>query len=616
MTSKRSKLRYMPALDGLRGVAVIGVILFHAGVVSGGFLGVDLFFVLSGFLITSLLLKEREEQQRVDLLQFWVRRARRLLPPLLLVLTAVALYAATLAAPTELSRIRDDGIASLFYYANWQALSSEQSYWDLFSIPSPLAHCWSLAIEEQFYLLWPLLVITLWRFSPRRARNLLLTLCTVGTLMSWGWLAYHYLPDVDTSRAYFGTDTRASALFIGAAFAAWRKEADSVTVQPALGAAAVVATLFLLVSWWWFHGHSPWLYWGGFAVCQVAVVVLLAECAQATPGLVGKTLSWPPLRYVGQISYGLYLWHWPLFVVVSEARLGFGGVPLLALRLSLSLLLAVACHRFVERPLSRVQFSSRAALQLSGAIVAVAGLLVVTTQPRAHAATRDRLWLPADSAAQPPLSLLVAGDSVAERVAEQLLPLQGNFALQLTAGAQRGCGLIDRAARLRLPGGRIVAPSRECPPLADRWQAAGNHDAAVYLIGANSLGDYQLNGNWQHPCTPGFDDYFEARAKTAMAALAEHAQKVYVASMPYVVADDYGEQADRRTDCLNRALARAVAADEHHFLIDLHNYVCPRGRCRARVHGVLLRHDGQHFEAEGAEFIGWWLTQQIRAQQR
>ena len=161
------KLRYMPALDGLRGIAVIGVILFHAGLLRGGFLGVDLFFVLSGFLITSLLLVEISTAGRIRLGRFWARRARRLLPPLLLVLLGVAGYSATLASPTELARIRGDSWAALFYYANWHALLAEQSYWQMFSLPSPLAHTWSLAIEEQFYLVWPLLVLLLAKRTSR-----------------------------------------------------------------------------------------------------------------------------------------------------------------------------------------------------------------------------------------------------------------------------------------------------------------------------------------------------------------------------------------------------------------------------------------------------------------
>ena len=155
----RLELPRVRALDGLRGVAVVAVLVFHGGRLRGGYLGVDLFFVLSGFLITTLLLAEHERRGRIVLRNFYERRARRLLPALVLALLLVALYAAVWARPSELPRIRWDGIATLFYFQNWREIVTKQNYWDAFTAPSPLQHTWSLSIEEQFYLLWPLLVM-------------------------------------------------------------------------------------------------------------------------------------------------------------------------------------------------------------------------------------------------------------------------------------------------------------------------------------------------------------------------------------------------------------------------------------------------------------------------
>src|SRR5262245_31240578 len=170
---RRVGIPHLPALDGLRGLAVIGVLLFHDNQrLKGGYLGVDLFFVLSGYLITSLLLAEFSATARIDLKAFWVRRARRLFPALLALLLAVSLYAKVLAAPNELVRIRGDGIATIAYVANWRAIYAGHSYWAMFAAPSPLEHTWSLAIEEQFYVLWPLLTFLVLGVSKGSAKAL------------------------------------------------------------------------------------------------------------------------------------------------------------------------------------------------------------------------------------------------------------------------------------------------------------------------------------------------------------------------------------------------------------------------------------------------------------
>ena len=156
---RRGRMQHQPALDGLRGAAVAGVLLFHAGHLRGGYLGVDVFFVLSGFLITSLLLAEGARTGTVALGAFWARRARRLLPALLAVLAFVAVYSLVVASAAERTTIRGDGLATLGYFANWRAIFSGTDYWALFRSPSPLEHTWSLAIEEQFYLVWPLLLV-------------------------------------------------------------------------------------------------------------------------------------------------------------------------------------------------------------------------------------------------------------------------------------------------------------------------------------------------------------------------------------------------------------------------------------------------------------------------
>ena len=328
----QTKIRYLPALDGLRALAVAGVICYHGGLAwaGGGFLGVDAFFVLSGYLITTLLLREwyssstgteRNPVGRIDLKAFWGRRARRLLPAMLLVLGAVAVYAVIIAAPDELRTIRADGISSLFYVANWRFIFSGQSYFAQFGAPSPLKHFWSLAIEEQFYLLWPLLVfgILRWRRGSLRA------LATFAAALAAGSAVLMYVlyqPGQDPSRVYYGTDTRASSLLVGALLAMLMLKRPVVERRPArlaLHTGGIVAALVL--GYWWSIAteHSDWLYRGGFVVAALLVALVVASITQPEPGPLGRLLSLAPLRFVGRISYGLYLWHWPVFIALSDA---------------------------------------------------------------------------------------------------------------------------------------------------------------------------------------------------------------------------------------------------------------------------------------------------------
>ena len=201
-------------------MAVAAVLLYHGDIswARGGYLGVDAFFVLSGFLITSLLLAEWRGDGRIALSAFWARRARRLLPALFLVLAAVAAYGAVIAAPAELAHLRSDGLSALGYVANWGQIFSHQSYFESFAAPSPLRHTWSLAIEEQFYLVWPLLVAGVLRCRRGSIRSLG---AVTGALLAASavWMIVLYKPGVDPTRVYYGTDTRAQSLLMGALLA-------------------------------------------------------------------------------------------------------------------------------------------------------------------------------------------------------------------------------------------------------------------------------------------------------------------------------------------------------------------------------------------------------------
>ncbi|MGH9206800.1 MAG: acyltransferase family protein, partial [Acidimicrobiales bacterium] len=215
--------QHLPALDGLRAIAVAAVIVYHFnfGWAAGGYLGVDLFFVLSGFLITGLLIEERMATGGISLPRFWARRARRLFPALLVVLGAIVLYAVAGGPNIDPNALRGDVLGTLFYVANWHFIAVDNPYFAPFATPSPLEHTWSLAIEEQFYVVWPLVVLLLAKLGGRDWRRFTMVSTVVLALASVVDMAMRAHGSGDVSRAYFGTDSRAFELMVGAFLALW-----------------------------------------------------------------------------------------------------------------------------------------------------------------------------------------------------------------------------------------------------------------------------------------------------------------------------------------------------------------------------------------------------------
>jgi peptidoglycan/LPS O-acetylase OafA/YrhL len=384
-TPRRSE--HFPALDGLRALAVAAVVAYHLspGLVPGGFLGVDLFFVLSGFLITRLLLDERLDTGRVRLGAFWGRRARRLLPGLFLVLVAVAVAGMLLPGTLDPYSLRGDALAALFYYANWHFLAVNQSYFGHVALPSPLEQTWSLSIEEQFYLVWPLVLLGLTAVMRRRSPRALLVPILVLAAASVAAMAAVYGGGGGREAAYFGTECRAFELLAGAAAAVvLRGRATDLAHRLAaarapsrLLQAAGLAALAGIVAAIAVCRPGSFVFDGGLALVAVGAATLLV--ASLGPGPLRRVLSTRPLRAIGRVSYEIYLWHWPV-IVVGDQVLHLGGLGRAAVEVALTLLLAVASYRLVDAPLRRARYDSllrRAALPVSVAATSVVVLSIV-----------------------------------------------------------------------------------------------------------------------------------------------------------------------------------------------------------------------------------------------
>jgi peptidoglycan/LPS O-acetylase OafA/YrhL len=351
--TSRTRFDYLPAVDGLRAIAIAAVVLYHADVpwMPGGFIGVEVFLAISGFLITSLLAREFKRHGSVDITDFWARRARRLLPAMWAVIFSVTLYAAYFL-PDELASLRGDAIAALGYAANWVLIFDHRSYFEQAGRPSLLKHFWSLAIEQQFYLLWPGLYSM---FLGRVPRALSVALCVGLAAASAAWMGVLFNPDLDPSRLYFGTDTRASGLLLGAALALWQPHANIANRTKAwslaLEGAGIVALGALITACFVVDEYDPPLYLGGFFMIAVLTAVVIAAVTAPESPIVGRMLRVAPLRWLGIRSYSLYLWHFPVFMVTRPAiDLPLSGFPSLVLRLAIAVALAELSYRYIETP--------------------------------------------------------------------------------------------------------------------------------------------------------------------------------------------------------------------------------------------------------------------------
>jgi len=657
-------LTHVTALDGLRGLAVAAVLAFHSGAAwaKGGFGGVSLFFTLSGFLITSLLVREGARDGAVGLRRFWSRRFRRLLPA---AVAAVALAVAlvVLAGGTT-AEVRGDALASLTYVANWRFVVTGQSYAVLFAEPSPLLHMWSLAVEEQLYLILPLLVaVAVRRGSPagmptRVAAMLLVAAGAATALAISGVLSF--------DRAYYGTDVRAAEVAVGGLLAcaiARRPFADpfgSVTVRRGLDVAGPVALLALLGLWALVDRTDALVVRGGLTVHAVLAVTVVA--AVLVPGSVlSRALSWRPLVGLGLISYGVYLYHWPLFWWLSPERTSLDGVALAALRLAATLAVSLVSYRLLEQPVRTGRWPRPSVATwlapTTVAVVAVAVLLAPTNTPPGQAlaagsagaladSTGELGPSPSTSAVAPvatpdatttttvapgpsstalpatPLRLVVVGDSTAVYLAPALNHWGAEAGAWRAAGyARLGCGVTRVPERTHL--GNRFPTQPECLTWEQDWSAMLDEvrpDAVVVAIGWWDAVDSVLpdGGVPVGPGDPRFDEFLFAEASAAADVLhATGAPVLWLETAPVFPRNDHAGRFHNGASDPERLsriddIIRDVASTRPWMAVVPYRALYetwPGGPADAT-----LRPDGLHVDGdEGRAVIGAWLGPRVLA---
>ncbi|MEH6937324.1 acyltransferase family protein [Bacillus sp. JJ664] len=355
--SGNKQFRYMPGLDGLRALAVLSVIAYHLNLpgASGGFLGVTVFFVLSGYLITDLLIAEWSITKKIDLKNFWVRRAKRLLPGMF-TLILVIIATVSIFQPSLLTSLKQDSIAAVFYYSNWWYIFHDLSYFESFGPPSLLNHFWSLAVEEQFYILWPIIILIGLRFMKRKSLLFLVTI--TGAIISTLLMALLFVPGSDPSRVYYGTDTRAFSLLIGAALAMmWpsRKLTNKISASGriTIDIMGFFGLIIFICMVWKTNQYDGFLYRGGMFLLSISTAMLIAALAHPA-SFIGRALAMRPLKWVGLRSYGIYLWHFPVIILFTP-KIDTGEISFIRVLFQVILIfgLAALSYRFIEDPIRK-----------------------------------------------------------------------------------------------------------------------------------------------------------------------------------------------------------------------------------------------------------------------
>jgi peptidoglycan/LPS O-acetylase OafA/YrhL len=634
--------RRIDALDGLRAVALLIIMGFHfgAGWMQGGFFSLDIFYVLSGYLITGLLVAEYRRRRHIVLLAFWLRRARRLLPALLVLLVVVSLYVRFVATPGLYPGFRMSALSALFYFSNWWQIAESSNYFAATGAVSPLTHTWSLAVEEQFYLVWPLVVLAVLHTARTFVAGIrrLLVLSIAGTLASALAMALLYRPTANLTRLYFGTDTHAQSILLGSVLACaltlvqLRRGGEGMApaagsafgrrLLTAVGLAGLAGTFALTYL---LRGTSAFDYRGGFLLSALSAAAVILGAVSVPRGPVARVLSLRVLVWIGTVSYGAYLWHFPVAIALDQTRTGLDGPALAALRFATTFALAAASFYLIERPVMYGTFwrSVRAAVPavaLVGATVAVVVVATITSAPTPVAAgaavltpSEHRALARADAFTSRPVRFLMVGDSIAVTLAIGLqVDSVRHYGVKFTNGEVLGCDLDDIPVVI---GGRVDQPVSACTHWQTLWAAdvARSRPQVVGMVmGRWDICDHISDGHDVHIGQPAWDAHLVAELEQAVDVFTVHGARVVLLTMPDIDAADeapgsaaYPENSQVRVDEFNALLAEVARHDRSKVtLLDLNKELDPHGQFQLAIDGVTVRWaDGVHISKAGGEWL-------------
>ena len=714
----RPKFAYIPGLDGIRGFwVVLGPLMYHArpDVIPGGILGIDLFFVLSSYLITSILLTEWDKTGGIDLVAYAGRRARRLLPALFLCLGALTLYMIVFSDEVDVPRWTGAIVATLAYVANWYEIAAGASYFEQFSY-HPLRHVWSFSIEEQFYIFAPLFFILVMKFSKKSAERNMLVLTVGGALLSAWWMAVLY-DGGDPSRVYYGTDTRAHSLLVGMAFAVIARMWGPVRSEwgrRSLVVGAYVATGFFFWGVFNLSEQDAFMFdKGGFLVVSIIAAVYVYGICQPSAGAFPKQLAtiprtpvnraaaggaWAlavltiwwlvlqvqgdgttlvdhaiyllpalgvaaaygaglpdrgplhwfleasPVRWVGKISYGLYLFHWPIYLLVTPERAGrlvpgdglVTGNQLVALHLALTFAVATASYYVVELPVVQRRFPivrrplvpAPAALVGATCVVALlAGLLYVNTNTSAAAETAGTVEIILPPGVGPDDRILVVGDSVAVQIGDELKQWARDHPGQITvvSDAHIGC-VVGRYGEKIAPGeepGEVgdvcsawndpVLPEEAVLPTVVSWPTMIEVFQPTIVLGHITPWDVtdrrvpSLGDEWTHVGEADYDEYISSEYRLASEVLGAGGATVYWLEGAHLNKPVVPQNDPARIDRLNELVREATADLPFVRFLDYPGFVGEVGSDRE----ISLRDDGVHLSEQGLDEIVPWLLEEL-----
>ncbi|TDQ03857.1 MULTISPECIES: acyltransferase family protein [Microbacteriaceae] len=603
----RSGFRHYAAIDGLRAVAVLSIVVYHTGFYTNGLFGVDVFFVLSGVFVTLMLTREYFRGE-VRVGRFYARRVKRLLPGLVVTLAITAVLVWMLGSPAERADFLPHALASLANIANWEQILNGDAYWEAVA-PGPLSHMWSLSVTEQFYLIWPPILLLI-LFVHRRGRPLTVatrpTRVAIAAWVSTGlflqlsiWTAYVFSTS-GADRAYLGTDTHALSLAAGVTTGliiavrerrpfARTERGRRVLVRSIVGVVAAFLIVQLSIAAETYH--ASWLYYGGLAAVAVLAGVLVWSLTG--PSVLTAFLSWTVLVTLGRASYSIFLVHLPLIWLVSTLSPGTPPLGLLTSVLPLSVLCGLALHFAVAEPLRRSRWRKPGSLLAATAVTLCATLIAVAGTP------------PAQTTAGGGVRVLTLGDSLGADFASALALEEAGVRTSIVDRSVGGCGIFS-PEQTRTPEEPELAVPRDCLPWEQRYRdalAEAHPDVVLITLGWDAVGQ-KLDGKWTDLAQPAARSHYRAQLETLRTIVA-------AAGVPVLLTNSRPDSPVTEPDAAaahDALIAEFVAATPEVTLLDLKGKVCPNGRCTtSTAAGDPLYVDGVHFSDAGLRDIAPWL---------